>query len=132
MIAIAHFIAISFYLGAAAFAAAPFARPVNAPIRTVAALLACGIAAHLAALLAFGVSAGAVPMTGRGPFLSSAGVVLAITLLTAEFSARAASLPLVAAPPPPTPPVCANIRGLPPGSPPADGARGVWLLSHIG
>ena len=52
MIAIAHFIAISFYLGAAAFAAAPFARPVNAPVRTVAALLCFGIAAHLGALMA--------------------------------------------------------------------------------
>ena len=36
MIAIAHFNAISFYLGAAALAAAPFARPVNSPVRTVA------------------------------------------------------------------------------------------------
>ena len=35
MIAIAQFIAISFYLGAAAFAAVPFARPVQAPVTGV-------------------------------------------------------------------------------------------------
>lgn len=132
MIAIAHFIAISFYLGAAAFAAAPFARPVNAPVRTVAALLCCGIAAHLAALLAFGIEAGAIPMTGLGPALSFAGLVLAITLLIAEVLARDASLTLVVAPLAALPTVCANIIGLAPGTSPADGTRGLWLLSHIG
>ena len=40
MTAIAHFVAITFYIGAAALAATPFARPVGAPVRGVAALLA--------------------------------------------------------------------------------------------
>src|SRR4051812_33990765 len=132
MIAIAHFIAISFYLGAAAFAAAPFARPVNAPIRTVATLLLCGIGAHAAALLIFGVRAGAIPMTGLGPALSFAGLVLAITLLIAEVFARDASLTLVVAPLAALPTVCANIIGLAPGTSHAAGTRGLWLLSHIG
>ena len=39
MTAIAHFVAISCYLGAAALAATPFARPVGAPVRGVVALL---------------------------------------------------------------------------------------------
>jgi len=53
MIAIAHFIAISCYLGAAALAAVPFARPVKASVRGVTALLATGVVAHVVALLAF-------------------------------------------------------------------------------
>ena len=40
MTAIAHFIAITCYIGAAALAATPFARPVGAPVRGVVALLA--------------------------------------------------------------------------------------------
>ena len=67
MIAIAQFIAISFYLGAAAFAAVPFARPVAGARTGVLAALAAGVTAHIVALLAFGLSAGAVPMTGLGP-----------------------------------------------------------------
>ena len=53
MIAIAHFVAISCYLGAAALAAVPFARPVKAPVRGVALALAAGVAAHIVALSAF-------------------------------------------------------------------------------
>ena len=44
MIAIAHFIAISCYLGAAALAAVPFARPIAAPKAGVIATLAVGVA----------------------------------------------------------------------------------------
>src|ERR1700704_6176804 len=98
MIAIAQFIAISFYLGAAALAAVPFARPVEAPVRGVVGALALGIASHVAALVAFGLQAGAVPMTGLGPALSFAGLVLALTLLVVEILARDVSLTLVAAP----------------------------------
>ena len=39
MIAIAHFVAISLYLGATALAAAPFARPMRAPVRGVVIVL---------------------------------------------------------------------------------------------
>ena len=51
MTAIAHFVAISCYLGAAALAATPFARPVGAPVRGVVALLGAGVLAHLAGLI---------------------------------------------------------------------------------
>jgi HemX protein len=131
MIAIAHFIAISCYIGAAALAAAPFARPVNAPVRGVAIALGLGIAFHLSALIAFGLAAGAVPMTGLGPALSFAGLVLAITLLVAELLARDASLTVVVAPLAAAPTVFATVIGLAPGRT-ADGARGLWLFSHIG
>jgi HemX protein len=131
MIAIAHFLAISLYLGAAALAAVPFARPVNAPVRGVAAALAVGIAAHITALLLFGLQAGAVPMTGLGPALSFAGLLLAITLLVAELFARDVSLTLIAAPLAAIPTICANVIGLSPGAS-AEGARGLWLFSHIG
>ena len=53
MTAIAHFIAITCYIGAAALAATPFARPVGAPVLGVAAILAIGVLAHAAALIAF-------------------------------------------------------------------------------
>jgi ABC-type uncharacterized transport system permease subunit len=131
MIAIAQFIAISFYLGAAALAAVPFARPVEAPVRGVAGALALGIASHILALVAFGLEAGAVPMTGLGPALSFAGLVLALTLLLVEILARDVSLTLVAAPLAAIPTIFANIIGMTPGRA-ADGARGVWLFAHIG
>jgi len=130
MTAIAHFIAISFYLGAAALAAVPFARPVNAPVRAVLAALALGITAHAIGLVAFGLRAGTMPMTGLGPALSFAGLVLAFTLFVVEALARDVSLTLVAAPLAALPTIVANVIGLVPGRG-ADGARGVWLFSHI-
>jgi HemX protein len=130
MIAIAQFIAISCYLGAAALAAVPFARPVKAPVAGVVAVLALGILAHVVALMAFAQRAGAVPLTGLGPSLSFAGVVLAFTLLVVEFLARDASLTVVAAPLAAIPTICANVIGLTPGRS-AEGMRGVWLFAHI-
>lgn len=130
MIAIAHFLAISCYLGAAALAAVPFARPVKASVRGVTGLLAVGVAAHAAGLLAFALRSSSVPLTGLGPALSFAGAVLAFTLLVVEVLARDVSLTLVAAPMAAIPTICANAIGLAPGRG-AAGARGVWLFAHI-
>lgn len=130
MIAIAHFVAISCYLGAAALAAVPFARPVRASVRGVTALLGLGVAAHTLGLFAYAERSSAVPLTGLGPALSFAGVVLAFTLLVVEVLARDVSLTLVAAPLAAVPTICANVIGLAPGRG-ADGARGVWLFAHI-
>lgn len=130
MIAIAHFIAISCYLGAAALAAVPFARPVKAPLNAVLGALGLGVLAHAAGLLVFAQRASAVPLTGLGPSLSFAGVVLAFTLLVVELLARDASLTVVAAPLAAIPTICANIIGLAPGRT-AEGVRGVWLFAHI-
>jgi len=132
MIAIAHFIAISLYLGTAALAAVPFARPVNAPVRGVAIGLGLGVVSHATGLVAFALQANAVPLTGLGPALSFAGLVLALTLLIAEVLARDVSLSLVAAPLAAIPTICANIIGLAPGHATTEGARGLWLVSHIG
>jgi HemX protein len=131
MIAIAHFIAISFYLGSAALAAVPFARPIEAPFKAVAGVLSLGIVCHLVGLVTFGLEAGAVPMTGLGPALSSAGLVIAITLLVVELLARDVSLAVVAAPMAALPTIFANVIGLVPGRS-VDGARGLWLFAHIG
>jgi HemX protein len=130
MIAIAHFIAISFYIGAAAMAATPFARPVGAPVRGVVTLLTAGVIAHAVALTVFARSIGAVPLTGLGPALSFAGFVLAVTLLIVELLAKEVSLTLVAAPLAALPTTFANIIGLTPGREPA-GVKGVWLFAHI-
>lgn len=130
MIPIAHFAAITCYLGAAALAAVPFARPVRAPVWGVLAALALGIAFHAGALLGFALQAGAVPLTGLGPALSFAGLVLATTLLIAELLARDTSLTLVAAPLAALPTAVANVIGLTPGRG-AEGVRGLWLFSHI-
>lgn len=130
MIAIAHFVAISLYIGAAALAATPFARPVGAPVRGVIALLAGGVLAHGAALVLFARSVGAVPLTGLGPALSFAGFVLAATLLTVELLAQEVSLTLVAAPLAALPTTFANVIGLTPGHEPP-GVKGVWLVTHI-
>jgi HemX protein len=130
MTAIAHFIAITCYIGAAALAATPFARPVGAPVRGVAALLAIGVFAHAAALIAFVQRVGQLPLTGLGPSLSFAGFVLAATLLIVELIAKEVSLTLVGAPLAAIPTICANLIGLVPGVEP-DGARAAWLFAHI-
>src|SRR2546421_12129862 len=119
MTAIAHFIAITCYIGAAALAATPFARPVGAPVRGVAAILAVGVLAHAAALIAFVQRVGQLPLTGLGPSLSFAGFVLAATLLVVELIAREVSLTLVGAPLAAIPTICANLIGLVPGVEPA-------------
>jgi len=130
MTAIAHFIAIACYIGAAALAATPFARPVGAPLRGVIAILAIGVLAHATALMAYMHRVGQLPLTGLGPSLSFAGFVLAATLLVVEIVARDVSLALVAAPLAAVPTICANLVGLVPGVEPP-GARGAWLIAHI-
>src|SRR6476660_718977 len=130
MTAIAHFVAISCYVGAAALAAMPFARPVGAPVRGVVALLGAGVLAHLAGLVAYARAVGQLPLTGLGPSLSFAGLVLAATLLLVEALARDVSLTLVAAPLAAVPTTCANLIGFVPGTEPV-GARGAWLVAHI-
>lgn len=130
MTAIAHFVAITCYIGAAALAATPFARPMGAPVRGVAALLAAGVFAHAAGLFDYAQRVGQLPLTGLGPSLSFAGLVLAATLLVVEIAARDVSLTLVAAPLAAVPTTVANLIGLVPGVEPA-GARGVWLVAHV-
>ncbi len=130
MIAIAHFVAISCYLGAAALAAVPFARPVRAPIWGVFGVLGAGVVVHIGALVAFALRSSAAPLTGLGPALSFAGLVLALTLLIVELLARDVSMTLIAGPLAAVSTAFANIIGLTPGRS-ADGFRGVWLLSHI-
>ena len=130
MTAIAHFVAITFYIGAAALAATPFARPVGAPVRGVAAMLAAGVVAHLIGLAAYALRVGQLPLTGLGPSLSFAGLVLAATLLIVELMAKDVSLTLVTAPLAAVPTVCANLIGFTPGVEPP-GARGAWLFAHI-
>jgi ABC-type uncharacterized transport system permease subunit len=130
MTAIAHFVAISLYIGAAALAATPFARPVGAPVRGVISVLALGVVVHACALLAFARSVGAVPLTGLGPSLSFAGFVLAAALFVVELLAREVSLTLVAAPLAALPTTFANIIGLQPGREPP-GVKGLWLFAHI-
>src|SRR3954471_24564293 len=130
MTAIAHFVAITCYIGAAALAATPFARPVGAPVRGVAALLGAGVVAHVVALLVYAQRVGQLPLTGLGPSLSFAGLVLAATLLVVELVARDVSLTLVTAPLAAVPTICANLVGFAPGVE-QPGARGAWLFAHI-
>ena len=130
MIAIAHFLAITLYLGAAALAAAPFARPVAAPVRGVTALLGLGVAAHLAALIEVGRVHGQAPLTGLGPALSFAALLVALLLLVAELAAREVSLSLAAAPLAAALAVVANVAGLAPGAS-THGAQGAWLAAHV-
>ena len=130
MTAIAHFVAISCYVGAAALAATPFARPVGAPVRGVVALLGAGVLAHLAGLVAYARVIGQLPLTGLGPSLSFAGLVLAATLLVVEIIARDVSLTLVTAPLAAVPTLCGNLIGFAPGVE-MPGARGAWLFAHI-
>ena len=130
MIATAHAIAITCYVGAAALAAAPFARPVRAPVRGVCTVLALGVASHLAGLAALAIEVGHLPLIGFAPALSFAGFLLAATLLLAELAAREVSLALIAAPMAALPTTIANIIGIREAAE-TGGTQGVWLASHI-
>lgn len=130
MIPIAHFIAVSCYLGAAAIAALPFARRVKAPVTGVIVALLAGIAAHASALIALSRDAGAASLTGLGPALSFAGLVLAVALVVVEIFAREVSLTLIAAPLTALVTVAGNLTGMHPFLE-QQGARAVWLALHI-
>jgi ABC-type uncharacterized transport system permease subunit len=130
MIAIAHFVAVSFYLAAAAVAALPFARRVKAPVAGVIIALLLGIGAHATALAGLTRETGAASLTGLGPGLSFAGLVLAISLVVVESLAREVSLTLVAAPVAALVTMAGNIAGMHPFLEP-QGARAVWLTMHI-
>ncbi len=130
MIAIAHFIAVSFYLGAAAVAALPFARRVKAPVSAVVIALLLGVGAHATALAGLTKQAGAASLTGLGPGLSFAGLVLAVSLVIVESLAREVSLTLVAAPLAALVTMAGNLTGMHPFLEP-QGARAVWLTMHI-
>ena len=130
MTAFAHFFAISCYIGSVAIAATPFARPVRAPVRLLCLVLAAGVVAHATGLIAYWVSASAAPLTGLGPALSFAALLIAVTLLIVELAASDVTLTLIAAPLAAATTITAISLGLRPGAA-ADGVRGVWLLSHI-
>src|SRR5439155_16797954 len=130
MIPIAHFVAVTFYLGAAAIAALPFARPLRAPVNAVVAALLLGVGAHVTALAGLTRTSGAASLTGLGPGLSFAGLVLAISLVIVESLAREVSLTLVAAPVAALVTMTANLAGMHPFLE-AQGTRAVWLTMHI-
>jgi HemX protein len=130
MIAIAHFIAVTFYLGAAAVAALPFARRVRAPVAWVVIALLLGVGAHATALAGLTMQAGAASLTGLGPALSFAGFVLALSLVIVESLAREVSLTLIAAPLAALVTIAGNLTGMHPFLDP-QGARAVWLSMHI-
>ncbi len=130
MIVIAHFVVISCYIAAAALAALPFARRVNAPVNGVIAALAIGLAAHAFALFSFARESGSGSLTGLGPALSFAAFVLAVSLLLVEVFAREVSLTLFAAPLAAMIVTAANLSGFRPLLDP-QGAKGIWLVMHI-
>lgn len=130
MIAIAHFIAVTFYLAAAAVAAVPFARRVRAPVVWVVIALLIGIASHGTALAILVQRSGAASLTGLGPALSFAGLVLAISLAIVETLAHEVSLALIAAPLAALATMAGNLTGLRPFLDP-QGTRGIWLTMHI-
>lgn len=130
MIPIAHFIAVTFYLGAAAVAALPFARRVKAPVGAVVICLLLGIGAHATALAGLTKQSGAASLTGLGPALSFAGLVLAISLVIVETLAREVSLALIAAPLAALVTMAGNLTDMQPFLEP-QGTRAVWLTMHI-
>jgi len=131
MILVAHVLAVSCYLGAAALAATPLARPVPAPVQWVVRLLLLGVVAHGVALGAAARDLGHLPLTGLGPALSAAGFLLALTLLAAEVLARDVTLTIAAAPLAALCATAANLIGLRTVAEPG-GLTGAWLLAHIG
>src|SRR5437763_7483669 len=130
MIPIAHFFAVTCYLGAPASPSLPFARRLGAPVGAVVVALLLGVGAHATALAALTRQSGAASLTGLGPALSFAGLVLAISLVIVESAAREVSLTLIAAPVAALVTVAGNLAGLRPFLEP-QGVRAVWLTMHI-
>jgi len=58
MMVIAHFVAITCYIAAAALAALPFARRVEAPVKGVIGVLGAGVLSHAAALVSLARESG--------------------------------------------------------------------------
>src|ERR1041384_7596987 len=98
MTAFAHFFAISCYIGSVAVAATPFARPVRAPVNLLCLVLAAGVVSHAMGLINYSVNASVAPLTGLGPALSFAALLIALTLLIVEMTAGDVTLTLIAAP----------------------------------
>jgi len=130
MIAIAHFIAISLYIAAAALAALPFARRLRAPVGAVIAVLAAGVAIHSIGLAQLAMQSGPASLTGLGPALSFAGFVLAVALIVVETFAHEVTLTLAAAPLAALMTTAGNVTGLHPFLSPS-GSRASWLVLHI-
>lgn len=130
MLAIAHFVAISCYIAAAALAALPFARRVRAPVTAVVALLAVGAAIHSVGLAQLTIQAGSASLTGLGPALSFAGFVLAVALIVVETIAHEVTLTMAAAPLAALMTTAGNVTGLTPLLDPS-GSRASWLVLHI-
>ena len=76
------------------------------------AVLTLGVIAHGIGLIALARAVGQAPVTGLGPALSCAAIVLAAMLLVVELIAREVSLTLVAAPLAALLTVAANMAGL--------------------
>ena len=93
-------------------------------------MLALGVLAHAAALAEYALLFGQPPLTGIGPALSFASLLVAMTLLLVEVFAGEVSLSLVVAPLAAVVAACAGLLGLAPGYDIA-GVRGLWLTSHI-
>jgi ABC-type uncharacterized transport system permease subunit len=129
MTAIAHAVAISLYIGAAALAATPIARPVRAPVRPVVAVLGAGVLVHFAAIAAAWMRDGQLPVVGLGPALSVAAFFIAATLLAVEIVAGEISLTMVAAPLAALIATVANVAGLAPSG--VSASHSLWLDSHI-
>ena len=130
MIAIAQFVAVTLYLGAAGVAALPFARRLKAPVNGVVIALLIGIGAHATALASLTKQTGAASLTGLGPALSFAGLLLALSLVVVEAVAREVSLTLVAAPVAALVTTAGNLAGMRPFLE-AQGAQAVFLTTHI-
>src|SRR5579862_5231778 len=132
MIATALYCAVLCYAGAAALAATPVARPIGAPVRTVLAILATGVALHAAAIIGATLTSGQLPLTGLGPALSFAAVALATALLVVEYATREVTLTLVAAPLAAAATATAAVLGVGANaSALPTGMRGAWLAAHI-
>jgi ABC-type uncharacterized transport system permease subunit len=130
MMVIAHFVAITCYIAAAALAALPFARRVEAPVKGVIGVLGAGVLSHAAALVSLARESGSGSLTGLGPALSFAGFVLAVALLLVEAFAQEVSVTLIAAPLAALVTAAGNITGLRPILDP-QGTQAFWLVSHI-
>lgn len=125
-----HLLALLTYSGTAALAAVPFLRLGGRPVAGLALWGAAGaVALHFAALVVYGTAAGALPVSGLGPALSSLAFLVGLLTLAILWLTREPSIVLVASPLVIAPLGIALLAGF--GRVPASPApEGGWFILH--
>lgn len=127
-----HLAALISYALTGALVAVPLLRLPGGTARSTPALAAfAAVALHLAALLSYARSTGALPLSGLAPALSSLGFLVGLLALLVLWLTRERAIALVAAPLVMVLLLAALSTGFGP-TPTSPSGRGAWFVLHVG